>query len=503
MLDNNKKQINNRLATYGFIVVFAVGLYLRFYQHLMGRSLWEDEAHIAISFINFGYLGLTNVLPNFQTAPIFFLWGVETFSKLFGNSELSLRMFPFLVSVLSMPFFYFFVKALTKDTLTSLLGFFIYAVNISFIYYSSEVKSYTIDVSSYIIIGYLLLTNNEWVAKHRNKLLILAGVFFLLSSNVSAIILFCAGIYMVSKWQFISIRNKFISFKSIPKSDLGVFSIWLIVFAVNYFRFIYKHPYAIGMKKIWDWAFCPTPAFGDAFNTFMKARIDDSIFTDLLYFTDKYYFGYILLGILLLALFHIVRSKNYSILLFTILPILLHMAMSMLKIYPFYYRFILYLLPPFIILVCIGISFIFSFLAQRVHNLSTIPLLLFFCYCTSIKSLEKFPFWDKEIKPSLDFINKNYPAKNVFITTPWTLYLYYSRVGYIKNPNRIRLLWNLTPEQFYTDTVVARQKESFVLLYSSNGYSDGYGEVIKDLRSKNKILREFEYKTYSIAEVQP
>src|SRR6185436_14098171 len=87
-----------RLIKWGFIAVLLSGLFLRFYQYLMGRSLWEDETHLALNFMNRGFGELTKPLDYIQGAPILFLWIVKAFVSIFGYGEYAFRILPFISS---------------------------------------------------------------------------------------------------------------------------------------------------------------------------------------------------------------------------------------------------------------------------------------------------------------------------------------------------------------------------------------------------------------------
>jgi hypothetical protein len=503
MNDNSSKKLSEKIAILVFLLILGIGLYLRFYQHLMGRSLWEDEAHLAISFIDYGYLGLMSPLPNLQTAPIFFLWSVETFSKIFGNSELSLRMFPFIAGIVTLPMFYFMVKELTGNTLTALVAFFIFALNLSFIYYSSELKPYIVDVSVYVMMLYFVCSQHDFIVRHRRRILVISGALAIGYSNVSVVVLACIGLYLVSKWNVSFKKRDKNIFRQLPKADLIVFGIWAVVFLANFFKFIYKHPYGKLMKELWAQTFCPSNVFRSDFSRFMTDRMHDTIFTDMLYFSESYYFPYILLALLVIAVTQIVHSKNFKVLLFTLLPIGIHLVMSMMHIYPFFYRFILYLLPGFIILVAIGVSTIAQLFRQKVYYIIAAPVVVFCCFCCVEKSIAQFPLWDREIKPVLNVINDKYPDTKVLITTPWTLYIYYDSVGYVKNKNFKGIPWALKPKQYYSDSVVSSMHKNYLLLYSVNGFADGYADVLKDLEANHAIVNKFQYKTFGVAEIKP
>src|SRR5690606_19142162 len=150
------------------------------------------------------------------------------------------------------------VKELTGNVVTAIIVFTIFALNISLIYYSSEIKSYTVDVSMYVFILYLIFSQHSYVARHRIALLSIAGCIAILCSNASSVILLCAGLYLIaSNWRknFSDDRKTFQI--NIPSGHLVMFGSWLIVWLINFFKFIHKHPYSDGMKHIWSWSFVP------------------------------------------------------------------------------------------------------------------------------------------------------------------------------------------------------------------------------------------------------
>ncbi len=499
------KNLIERIYLIIFLIILFIGVSLRLYQYLMGRSLWEDEAHLALNFVKFGHLGLMSPLENFQTAPILFLWIVETFCDVFGAGEMSLRAFPLLISIAALPFMYYMTKDLTKSRLAAIIAFVIFTFNITLIYFSSEIKPYTLDVSAYILITYLLLSQHPYVEHKRTLLLSLAGSLAILTSNTSTVILFCTMAFMlVNDWKTQAPLHKKLPFLKLSKQSISILCTWIIVWAINYFKFIHHHPYAEGMKGIWSFTFSPRNVFRQPFTDFMQARINDTIYMDMLFFTDKYYFPQILTFLVAFSVLICIVKKRWSILLFTVLPILLHLLVSMLKMYPFFYRFILYLLPPFIILISYGLALLVSYLPKMLSNLIAIPITVAFCYCCSYTSVTKFPSWDKEIGPVISFINQNYPDKEILVTTPYTLYTYYVERGIAKNKKLHPVKWQLTPFQYYVDdTVRSVSSGNYLLLYSVDGFADGYKEVLENLDEHGYILRRFEYKTYGVAEVTP
>ncbi len=489
------------LVKIAFWLILTAGLFLRLYQYFINRSLWEDEAHLALNFVWSGYIGLVQPLANFQSAPVLFLFSVETFTKIFGYSEYVLRAFPLIISLAAYPLFYYFVYYLTRNRLTALIAFAMFAANISLIYYSSELKPYTVDVSVYIVMGYLLVSEHAYVVKNRNKLLIIAGCLSALYANAAVVVLFCSAWYMAGN---VNIRFRKDSDKGsvtidAPMTDLKIWLKWFVVFLFNYIVFVFFSPYSKGMKEIWSAAFCPVNIFSAEFRDFIKLRIDDTFFIDLFYFTKEYYFPQILCGIAIIALVSIIYRKQYKLLLFTVVPVLLHLVLSMFKMYPFFYRFILYLLPAIIIYLAIGLTEIATFLQKKIHFIIAIPVIAFSLYATSKDSFKRFPSHDREAKPVLNWINKHGNEK-LYVTTSWTLYQYYQFIKYVKDNNVEPIDWNIAPDVFYDKT--AKEQQNYLLFYSASGV-DGYQAVLADLQQKGLVADKFEYGTYGVIEIKP
>lgn len=482
----------SKWVTIGFWCILALGISLRGYQYLMGSSLWEDEAHLALNFISRGYAGLLKPLDYAQSAPILFLFSVESITKIFGFSEYALRAFSFIVSIITLPLFFLLVKELTGKNLASLIGYFLFTVNLALIYFVNELKPYTIDVSVFVIMGLVAFTSYPIIARNRNKWLALAGSLAILYSNISFIILICIGACFVTDW-FLK--------KHFDWRLALVFLLWACIFGINYYFFIYQYPYANQVRAGWSFAYMPLDILSCEFVNFLKSAIETTFFTLLLYVSDTKGAGWIVLLILVSGVRYCYLNRNYRLLIFACGPVIIHLGISALHLYPFYYRFILYLVPAFIILIAVGIEVIFNFVSNHLHKAVGVIFICGTVWLFTESSAPQYPLWEREIKPSIDFINKNYSGSNILITTPHTLYKYYHETGYAKNGNYRFIDWNLTPEQF-SQWVVEEQK-NFLLLHAMDTMVDGYGPVIRYLRNKNLIANEFEYKTYKVTEIKP
>ncbi|HKY55202.1 MAG TPA: glycosyltransferase family 39 protein, partial [Anaerolineales bacterium] len=131
-------------------LILLAGFVLRLRQYLIGRSLWLDEAMLALNIVDRGFGDLFKPLDYDQGAPIGFMLIEKTFSLILGRNEFSLRLFPFLVGLISLWLFYLLLKHFTHGT-GLWVGLALFAFNPRLIYYSSEVKQYIVDVTITIL----------------------------------------------------------------------------------------------------------------------------------------------------------------------------------------------------------------------------------------------------------------------------------------------------------------------------------------------------------------
>lgn len=130
----------------GIWTLVLVGTLFRLRAFLDGRSLWLDEAALALSIRNSGLTELLSENLAFgQSAPPGFLFLVWLSSQVFGLSELSLRLIPFLFGcglvILAAP--------VSRQMFASNHGRLSFVAFIAFspilIYYSNEFKQYSVD----------------------------------------------------------------------------------------------------------------------------------------------------------------------------------------------------------------------------------------------------------------------------------------------------------------------------------------------------------------------
>ena len=145
------------------LLLLAVGILWRVLRYLLCFPLWEDEAFICLNFLELDYLGLTRELRYCQVAPLLFLWGELTTLRLFGPSEWSLRLLPFLAGMGSL-FLFWRLSGRTLPPLARTLAVGFLAVAIWPISMGAFTKPYAFDLFGSLL---LMLLAVRWLEPPR------------------------------------------------------------------------------------------------------------------------------------------------------------------------------------------------------------------------------------------------------------------------------------------------------------------------------------------------
>ncbi len=154
-------------------LLVAIGIALRLAQYLSNRSLWVDEAWLALNLVSRSFGELTKSLDFAQGAPPGFLFGEELVTRVFGFSEYALRLLPLLCGALSLGAFAWLSRRLLARKAAP-LAILLFAVADGFIYYASELKPYAVDVAASVA---LIIAASKLVEHHvRDATAALLGV---------------------------------------------------------------------------------------------------------------------------------------------------------------------------------------------------------------------------------------------------------------------------------------------------------------------------------------
>lgn len=144
------------LPVLGAWLVIALACAVRVRQYAFNRSLWADEATLALNIIQRSYGELLQPLDYDQGAPLGFLMGVKLATQLLGVHEYALRLLPLIGGIAALTIFYYTARQYLQGfgvVIAVLLLGFIEPV----VYYSTEVKQYSTDVAI-ALIGFWLVS---------------------------------------------------------------------------------------------------------------------------------------------------------------------------------------------------------------------------------------------------------------------------------------------------------------------------------------------------------
>ena len=371
--------------------LLGVGALLRLRQYLTGRSLWADEAMLALNIVNRNFVGMFQPLDYDQGSPIGFLLVEKLFNSILGKNEFALRLFPLLVGLLSLWLFYLLLKQITRGVglLTALA---LFAFNPRLIYYSSEVKQYILDVA--VTIWLLLIAAPVLRTSPRKRdfvWLALAGLIALWFSHPAIFVL--AGIGLTLTIVYLR-RSDYSNLWLV----ISVGILWILEIALLYSLILKDLSQNAYMREYWQGAFLPMPPWSDP-GWFLKA-IDQNIGVQ---FGIPYGVFVVFLVMLIGWVVLLYQNQSYAITFACIL--LITLTASALGLYPVFERMILFLLPVGLVLIGKAVQALYG-RVQRFRLLSELSVLFlagYLLYGPLVTSVQNFiePKYFEHIRPTM------------------------------------------------------------------------------------------------------
>jgi len=388
--------------------VIGGGIILRIIQYLYNRSLTEGEAALALNIIQRSYGELLQPLDYVQAAPLGFLMLQKFMTNLFGSHEYALRLFPLIAGIISL-FLFFDIAKKTINEKAIPIALILFAAGNHLIYFASEVKQYSSDVTFALLILLFALTILE--NKYRYKDIFLFGCVGAISFWFShpALFTFGAGIVVIC---FAILRSR--------QWDVLLWLCIAIIVALT--SFIIN--YSIALESLINSKLFAASWHG-RFESFPQVLL------------DAQWLGYVLLrlfkfpvGLSIYELFLAVFSflvgcgllfyKRARILLLLLLPILFTLIAAELKIYPFEGRLVLFLTPFMVLIIAEGISYM-----QKKAALGSplVGIVLVFLLLIEPVVLAAYhiivPRAPEELRTVMEYTDKHYRDRDV-------VYLYYA-----------------------------------------------------------------------------
>ena len=177
-----------------------IGAALRTREWLYGKSLWLDELTVTENLATRDYAGLLRPLSGNQGAPVGWLWLERTSINLFGVNELSLRLVPWLASLVALLVFPAVSRKLIGDVAAP-AAVALFALAPSLIYFSAETKRYPSDVACGLLIVLLTAVVAERKSSLRDAVSWGAACGTLVWFSQAAILVAAAcGLFLAIRW---------------------------------------------------------------------------------------------------------------------------------------------------------------------------------------------------------------------------------------------------------------------------------------------------------------
>ena len=387
--------------------ILLSGFVLRLRQYLTGRSLWLDEAMLALNIVNRNFAGLTRPLDYEQGSPIGFLFVEKLLNLSFGDHELVFRLFPFIAGFVALYLFYLLLRRTTSG-LGLLAGLALFAFGPELVYYSSEVKQYILDVAVTIFLLLLAIPILEGHTEKRNYVYLgLAGIFSLWFSHPALFVL--AGIGIGLFLQALDQRER-----GQVSSVLLVGISWLLSFGLLYFISLQSLSHDEFLLAYWQENFMPVPPWSD-WNWF--PQIFRGLIQNQVGMYAPAWFAFMLSILGFTFLFR--KNKAYAGALFVI-PVFSLVAAG-LRVYPLGGRLSLFLVPLIILLT-----------GQAIHTLQyglglpnklgmflALLVSVFLLYEPVAESISNFinPKYFENIRPSMATLSENWKNGDVLFVS--------------------------------------------------------------------------------------
>lgn len=383
------------------LATFVLAVAARMAQYLGNRSLWLDEAYLALNIIGRDFGGLLRPLDHHQIAPPLFLWAVKLAVSLWGDSEFVLRLVPLVGSILSLPLLYRVARRMMGPTgtwlATAMMGW-----AQPLIYYASEVKPYATDALAALIACSLVIPLIEVPGADRPsyRRLALVGVLGALLpwfSYPSTFVLGGLGLAMVLRPVLRC------SFRSALRLSIPLL-LWGAGLLLLYGTVLRSGLRDEFLRSFWREFFAPFPprALTDLY-WYLQAWFDLLVFAGGLPFyglaTLAYLGGFVVLW----------QDGRRPLALALFLPLAGATVASMLKLYPLYIRMMLFAVPLVFLLVACGGEAVYRILSahSRLVAVLWVGLLLLHPFYRSLTVLGT-PWTNEEVRPAIQYMRDHW-----------------------------------------------------------------------------------------------
>jgi hypothetical protein len=461
-------------------VVLAVGLLFRTMQYLSNRSIWLDEALLALNILNRGPLGLLRPLAHYQTAPVLVRLLMDAATVLFGPHELALRLVPLLASLASV-FLCFLIGRIFLEKRFLAVFMAMVAFSYPLVYYAQEVKPYAIDVAVALalIYTYLKLLRSDTLTTAQLAILGVNGILAIGLSHTAVLVLAGMGIPLL----VMTVR---IHDRRLLSGLAGVFVLWVFTYGIQYWLCVYSPRSNTFLRTFYQGGFLPAPTSLGAITTWGV-----TLQSLLQYIGYPLPWTIFVTALVAVSVADAVRHRRLDGFI-VILTIIATLAASALHQYPLasartlkwsasYGKFILFLVPLLYLLIVRGLQILTERGRPSVAWLLTALLLV-----PSLSSALTLvsPIVREEVRAVLHFLGeRRQPDDQVYVYYRDPHAVKYYQQWYVKLPEQ-NVHWgksSIRDQSQFSDEIASMQRWPRVWFLFPHRYEDEERQFLSDL----------------------
>jgi len=238
-----KKEFMTVLANSIFLLICFAGIYTSFFMNSVNRSLWLDEAMLAVDFTQRSLGNLTDGVFSWnQSAPVGWLYIVKSLAVLFGHTEYIYRLFSVICYICILLLLYFLAKKLLGMKYPLALCAYVATMEVM-LKYSNMFKPYISD-GLFVLITVAVFGLYE---RKRINYIVLALVWALLIWFSNPVCFIAGGLIMSRLFFALVEKNK----KNI-KEMMVVGVLIVSSFVGNYFYWLREVAQRTEMQSFWE-----------------------------------------------------------------------------------------------------------------------------------------------------------------------------------------------------------------------------------------------------------
>ena len=352
------------------LALVVIGILLRLWQYLSNASLWIDEAALARNIIDRPVGPLLGPLDYAQVAPPGFLLIQKAAINIVGSSEYALRFFPLACSITALVVFVWIAHELL-DGWAAPFAAGMFAVGAPFVFLGSQVKQYSTDIAASV----LVLATTVWMRRQPDDIrrsivpgLVGAGAVFCSQPAAFVVAGIGASLALLAMMERAPSRMRAV---------LIVGCMWGLAFTSAAFLALRTMSPTDRLYMQWYWSggFWPLPphtasdlwwplqqltwAFG-AFGSGPRRTNGGLNYPWSMLFAVAMIVGYLAMW-----------KKRRDVALFLIVPVLLTLAASAFRQYPFTGRVLVFLEPSFLVATAAGAAYAIQLAPPRLQVVAT------------------------------------------------------------------------------------------------------------------------------------